>query len=41
VAVREKLVRARYSELAAAELTQVRATAQVRRVAPFAREARR
>ncbi len=40
-AVRERLVRERYSELAAAELAQVRATAQVRRVAPFAREARR
>ncbi|XXF80927.1 hypothetical protein P2318_14540 [Myxococcaceae bacterium GXIMD 01537] len=40
-AVRKKLERERYSALAAAELAQVRATAQVRRVAPFAREARR
>jgi len=40
-AVRARLVRERYSALAAAELAQVRANAQVRRVAPFAREARR
>lgn len=40
-AVRAKLVRERYSALAAEELAQVRADAQVRRVAPFAREARR
>lgn len=40
-AVRARLVRERYSALAATELAQVRATAQVRRVAPFAREARR
>ncbi|MFP2932299.1 hypothetical protein ACLESO_45520 [Pyxidicoccus sp. 3LG] len=40
-AIREKLVRERYGALAAEELAQVRASAQVRRVAPFAREARR
>ena len=40
-AIREKLVRERYGVLAAEELAQVRASAQVRRVAPFAREARR
>jgi len=39
--IREKLVRERYGTLAAEELAQVRASAQVRRVAPFAREARR
>nr|WP_232293476.1 hypothetical protein [Stigmatella aurantiaca] len=38
--LREKLVRERYSALAAEELSQARASAQVRRVAPFAREAR-
>jgi hypothetical protein len=38
--LREKLVRERYSALAAEELNQARASAQVRRVAPFAREAR-
>lgn len=40
-AIREKLVRERYGALAAEELAQVRASAQVRRVAPFTREARR
>ncbi|NVJ02484.1 hypothetical protein HV824_30795 [Myxococcus sp. AM009] len=40
-AIREKLVRERYGALAAEELAQVRASAQVRRVAPFAREASR
>jgi hypothetical protein len=40
-AIREKLVRERYGVLAAEELAQVRASAQVRRVAPFTREARR
>lgn len=40
-AIREQLVRERYRLLAAEELSQVRASAQVRRVAPFAREARR
>ncbi|WP_246357119.1 hypothetical protein [Pyxidicoccus fallax] len=40
-AIREKLVRERYGTLAAEELAQVRASAQVRRVAPFTREARR
>ncbi len=40
-AIREKLVRERYEALATEELGQVRASAQVRRVAPFAREARR
>ncbi|AKQ66743.1 hypothetical protein A176_003655 [Myxococcus hansupus] len=39
--IREKLVRERYGALAAEELAQVRASAQVRRVAPFAREASR
>ena len=39
--IREKLVRERYGALAAEELAQVRASAQVRRVAPFTREARR
>jgi hypothetical protein len=39
--IREKLVRERYAVLAQEELAQVRASAQVRRVAPFAREARR
>lgn len=38
--IREKLVRERYNALAAEELAQVRASAQVRRVAPFAREVR-
>jgi hypothetical protein len=41
LAIREQLVRERYRVLAAEELAQVRASAQVRRVAPFAREARR
>ncbi|HEX8819050.1 MAG TPA: hypothetical protein VF794_03925 [Archangium sp.] len=40
-ALREKLVRERYGELAKEEFAQVRAGARVRRVAPFAREARR
>jgi hypothetical protein len=40
-AIRETLVRERYGALAAEELAQVRSSAQVRRVAPFAREARR
>ncbi|NPC76085.1 hypothetical protein HPP05_40795 [Corallococcus exiguus] len=40
-AIREELVRARYGELAAQALAEVRKSAQVRRVAPFAREARR
>ncbi|RKG86661.1 hypothetical protein [Corallococcus terminator] len=40
-AIREQLVRARYGELAAQALAEVRKSAQVRRVAPFAREARR
>lgn len=40
-AIREKLVRERYAVLAAEELALIRASAQVRRVAPFAREARR
>lgn len=39
-ALREKLVRERYSRLAGEEFSQVRANARVRRVAPFAREAR-
>ena len=39
--IREKLVRERYGALAAEELAQVRVSAQVRRVAPFAREASR
>lgn len=38
--LKEKLVRERYGQLAAAEFAQVRASARVRRVAPFAREAR-
>jgi hypothetical protein len=38
--LREKLFRERYGALAAAELAQVQAGARVRRVAPFAREAR-
>jgi hypothetical protein len=40
-AIREALVRARYGELATQALAEVRKSAQVRRVAPFAREARR
>ncbi|MBU8900228.1 hypothetical protein KRR26_31940 [Corallococcus sp. M34] len=40
-AIREKLVRARYGELAARALAEARVAAQVRRVAAFAREARR
>jgi len=36
-ALRKKLVRERYTELAAAEFAQMRAHARVRRVAPFAR----
>ncbi len=40
-AIREQLVRERYRALAKEELDQVRASAQVRLVAPFAREARR
>ncbi|TSC24599.1 hypothetical protein FOF48_26460 [Corallococcus sp. Z5C101001] len=40
-AIREELVRARYGTLAAQALAEVRKSAQVRRVAPFAREARR
>ncbi|MCP3103446.1 hypothetical protein LZ198_31640 [Myxococcus sp. K15C18031901] len=39
--IRDKLFRERYAVLAVEELAQVRASAQVRRVAPFAREARR
>ncbi|WP_426730961.1 hypothetical protein [Myxococcus faecalis] len=39
--IREKLFRERYAALAVEELAQVRASAQVRRVAPFTREARR
>ncbi|WP_342374248.1 hypothetical protein NVS55_23070 [Myxococcus stipitatus] len=39
--IREKLFRERYAALAVEELAQVRASAQVRRVAPFAREAKR
>jgi hypothetical protein len=39
--LREKLVRERYNELAKEEFKQVRASARVRRVAPFAREAQR
>lgn len=39
-ALRDKLFRERYGALAAAELAQVQAGARVRRVAPFAREAR-
>ncbi|MGZ3456889.1 MAG: hypothetical protein ACXU86_00105 [Archangium sp.] len=38
-ALKERLIRERYSQLAKAEFEQVRAGAQVRRVAPFAREA--
>lgn len=38
--LRERLFRERYGALAAAELAQVQAGARVRRVAPFAREAR-
>ncbi|HET9452087.1 MAG TPA: hypothetical protein VFO83_14450 [Aggregicoccus sp.] len=40
-AVRERLVRERYSQLAKAELASVRRSPLVRRVAPFAREAAR
>ncbi len=39
--LRDKLFLERYRALAEEELAQVRASAQVRRVAPFAREARR
>ncbi|MDY7230686.1 hypothetical protein [Hyalangium rubrum] len=39
--LRDKLFQERYKALAAEELAQVRDSAQVRRVAPFAREARR
>ncbi|WP_338865891.1 hypothetical protein [Myxococcus stipitatus] len=39
-AIREKLFRERYAALAVEELAQVRASAQVRRVAPFTREAK-
>ncbi len=39
--LRDKLFQERYKALAAEELAQVRASAQVRRVAPFSREARR
>ncbi|AGC45936.1 hypothetical protein MYSTI_04644 [Myxococcus stipitatus DSM 14675] len=39
--IREKLFRERYAALAVEELAQVRASAQVRRVAPFTREAKR
>ncbi|WP_414641262.1 hypothetical protein [Archangium sp.] len=39
-ALREKLVRERYGELAKDAFKQVRESARVRRVAPFAREAR-
>ncbi|WP_233262098.1 hypothetical protein [Vitiosangium sp. GDMCC 1.1324] len=38
-ALKEKLIRERYSQLAKEEFAQVRAGAKVRRVAPFAREA--
>jgi len=38
--LRDKLFRERYNALAAEELAQVRASAQVRRVAPFSRETR-
>ncbi|WNG36323.1 hypothetical protein F0U61_23590 [Archangium violaceum] len=38
-ALREKLMRERYGQLAKEEFAQVRAGAKVRRVAPFAREA--
>jgi hypothetical protein len=37
--LRQRLVRERYTALAAAEFSQVRSTARIRRVAPFAREA--
>ncbi|MBJ6763955.1 hypothetical protein JGU66_24550 [Myxococcaceae bacterium JPH2] len=40
-AIRDRLVRARYNELAARVLAEARSAAQVRRVAAFAREARR
>lgn len=40
-AIRQKLVSERYGKLAEDELNQVRTSAQVRRVAPFARETRR
>jgi hypothetical protein len=40
-AVRERLVRERYAQLAQAELANVRRSPQVRRVAPFAREGAR
>ncbi|QSQ15164.1 hypothetical protein [Myxococcus landrumensis] len=40
-AIRDKLFRERYAALAVEELAQVRASAQVRRVAPFTREAKR
>jgi hypothetical protein len=39
--LRDKLYQERYKAFAAEELAQVRASAQVRRVAPFSREARR
>jgi hypothetical protein len=39
--LRDKLSQERYKALAAEELSQVRASAQVRRVAPFSRETRR
>ncbi|NVJ23004.1 MULTISPECIES: hypothetical protein [Myxococcus] len=39
--IRDKLFRERYAALAVEELAQVRASAQVRRVAPFTREAKR
>jgi hypothetical protein len=39
-ALKERLVRERYGQLAKEEFAQVRAGAQVRRVAPFAREVR-
>jgi len=39
-ALKERLVRERYSDLAKEEFGRVRANARVRRVAPFAREAR-
>ncbi len=37
--LKEKMVRQRYSQLATEEFAQLRASARVRRVAPFAREA--
>jgi hypothetical protein len=40
-AVRERLVRERYAQLAQAELASLRRSPQVRRVAPFAREGER